>query len=181
VCDDVTDAAHVLRHLRERVHHEDQHPAPVVPLECGGHLPVGARRVAIELVDPRCALEVVPCDLRLPCCDRWQVLSIFVLVELAWNNAGKRTGSSNHEKPHNLSAGQVRSGPVSAPGAAVMSRLQFTTGGIKGVEAGVAPPFERNTVSLSHCAHFPSLSRAIDETDSSLLCGRFWFSSGSVD
>ena len=38
--------------------------------------------------------------------------------------AGKRTGSSNHEKPHNSSAGQVRSGPVSAPGAAVMSRLQ---------------------------------------------------------
>ena len=26
VCDDVTDAAHVLRHLRERAHHEDQHP-----------------------------------------------------------------------------------------------------------------------------------------------------------
>jgi len=25
-------------------------------------------------------------------------ISIFVLVELAWNNAGKRTGSSNHEK-----------------------------------------------------------------------------------
>jgi len=25
-------------------------------------------------------------------------LSIFVLVELAWDNAGKRTGSSNHEK-----------------------------------------------------------------------------------
>ena len=24
--------------------------------------------------------------------------SIFVLVELAWDNAGKRTGSSNHEK-----------------------------------------------------------------------------------
>ena len=32
---------------------EDQHPAPVVPLERGGHLPVGARRVAVELVDPR--------------------------------------------------------------------------------------------------------------------------------
>ena len=31
-------------------------------------------------------------------------------------------------KPHNKSAGQVRSGPVSVPGAAVMSRLQFTTG-----------------------------------------------------
>ena len=32
------------------------------------------------------------------------------------------------KKPHNQSAGQVRSGPVSAPGAAVMSRLQFATG-----------------------------------------------------
>ena len=59
--------------------------------------------------------------------------SIFVLVELAWDNAGKRTGSSNHEKPHNLSAGQVRSGPVSAPGVAVMSRLQFTTGWYQGM------------------------------------------------
>ena len=59
---------------------------------------------------------------------QWR-FSIFVLVELAWNNAGKRTGSSNHEKKNNNSnAGQVRSGPVSAPGAAVMSRLQFTTG-----------------------------------------------------
>ena len=56
------------------------------------------------------------------------LFSIFVLVELAWDNAGKRTGSSNHEKPHNSSAGQVRSGPVSVPGAAVMSRLQLTTG-----------------------------------------------------
>jgi len=26
------------------------------------------------------------------------LFSIFVLVELAWDNAGKRTGSSNHEK-----------------------------------------------------------------------------------
>ena len=60
VCDDVTDAAHVLRHLRERAQHEDQHPAPVVPLERGGHRPVGARRVTVELVDPRRALEVVP-------------------------------------------------------------------------------------------------------------------------
>jgi len=32
VCDDATDSAHVLRHLRERAHHEDQHPVPVVPL-----------------------------------------------------------------------------------------------------------------------------------------------------
>ena len=55
--------------------------------------------------------------------------SIFVLVELAWDNAGKRTGSSNHEKPHNSSAGQVRNGPVLAPGAAVM----FCLSGIKGV------------------------------------------------
>ena len=38
----------------------------------------------------------------------------FRLVELAWDNAGKRTGSGNHEKPHNSSASQVRSGPVSA-------------------------------------------------------------------
>ena len=36
----------------------------------------------------------------------------FRLVELAWNNAGKRTGSSNYEKPYNSSADQVRSGPV---------------------------------------------------------------------
>ena len=36
VCDDATDAAHVLWHLRERAYHEDQHPAPVVPLERGG-------------------------------------------------------------------------------------------------------------------------------------------------
>ena len=42
----------------------DQHPAPVVPLERGGHRPVGARRVAVKLVDPRRALEVVPRDLR---------------------------------------------------------------------------------------------------------------------
>ena len=30
VGDDVTDAAHVPRHLHERAHHEDQHPAPEV-------------------------------------------------------------------------------------------------------------------------------------------------------
>ena len=52
----------------------------------------------------------------------------FRLVELAWDNANNRTGSSNHEKPHNSNAGQVRSDPVSASGAAVISRLQFTTG-----------------------------------------------------
>ena len=52
----------------------------------------------------------------------------FRLVELAWDNASKRTGSSNHEKPHNSNDGQVRSGPVPASGAAVMSCLQFTTG-----------------------------------------------------
>ena len=68
--------AHVPRYLRERAHHEDQHPAPVVPLERGDHLPVGARRVAVELVDPRRALEVVPRDLRLPCRDRWLVLVV---------------------------------------------------------------------------------------------------------
>jgi len=32
VCDDVTDVAHFLQNLRERARHEDQHPAPVVPL-----------------------------------------------------------------------------------------------------------------------------------------------------
>ena len=66
VLDDAAVAAHVLWHLCERAHHEDQHPAPVVPLERGGHRPVGAWRVAVELADPRCALEVVPRDLRLP-------------------------------------------------------------------------------------------------------------------
>jgi len=35
--------------------------------ERGGNLPVEARRVAVELVDPCRALEVVPHDLRLPC------------------------------------------------------------------------------------------------------------------
>jgi len=54
---DTTDAAHVFRHLRERAHHEDQHPAPVVPLERGDHLLVGARQVAVELVDPRLFLR----------------------------------------------------------------------------------------------------------------------------
>ena len=43
------------------------------------HLPVGARRVAVELIDPRRALEVVPRDLRLPCCDRWHVLVVVVV------------------------------------------------------------------------------------------------------
>ena len=60
VRDDATDAAHVLRHLRERAHHNDQHPPPVVPLERGDNLPVASRRVAVELADPRRALEVVP-------------------------------------------------------------------------------------------------------------------------
>ena len=41
VCGDVTDTTRVLRHLRKRANHEDQHPAPVVPLERGGHRPVG--------------------------------------------------------------------------------------------------------------------------------------------
>ena len=49
VLDDSADATHVLRHLCERAHREDQHAAPVVPLERGDHLPVGARRVAVEL------------------------------------------------------------------------------------------------------------------------------------
>jgi len=50
VGDDVTDAAYVLRQLRERAHHEDQQPAPVVHLERGDHRPS-----AVELIDPRCA------------------------------------------------------------------------------------------------------------------------------
>ena len=76
VCDDVTDAARVPRHLRERAHHQDQPPAPVVPIERGDHRPIGARRVAIELIDPRCTLGVVPRDLCLPCLDRWLVLVV---------------------------------------------------------------------------------------------------------
>ena len=32
-CDDATDTARVLRHLRERAHHEDQHPEPAVHWE----------------------------------------------------------------------------------------------------------------------------------------------------
>ena len=81
VGDDATDAAHVPRHHRERAHHENRHPAPVVPFkkERGGHRPVGARRVAVEFINPRCALEVVPRDLRLPCRDRWHDL-LFLLL-----------------------------------------------------------------------------------------------------
>ena len=45
----------------------------------------------------------------------------FRLVELAWDNASNRTGSSNHEKPHNSNAGQVRSDPVSASGLVVLA------------------------------------------------------------
>ena len=48
---------------------KDQHPAPVVPLERG-------HQMAVELIDPRCALEVVPRDLRLPCRDQWLVLAV---------------------------------------------------------------------------------------------------------
>ena len=60
--------------------------------------------------------------------DLFTAIFDFRLVELAWDNANNRTGSSNHEKPHNSNAGQVRSDPVSASGAVVISRLQFTTG-----------------------------------------------------
>ena len=35
--------------------------------------------MAVELVDPRRALEVVPRDLRLPCCDRWRVPVVVVV------------------------------------------------------------------------------------------------------
>jgi len=62
----------------------------------------------------------------------------FRSVELAWDNANNRTGSSNHEKPHKSNAGQVRSEPVSASGATVISRLQFTTGA--GYRRGRARP-----------------------------------------
>ena len=37
--------------------------------------------MAVELADPRRALEVVPRDLRLPCCDRWRV-NVVVVVQL---------------------------------------------------------------------------------------------------
>ena len=52
---------------------------PVVPLKSGDIGPVGARRAAVELIDvidPRCKLEVVPRDLRLPCRGRWLVLVV---------------------------------------------------------------------------------------------------------
>ena len=55
---------------------------PVVPLESGGHRPVGARRVAVELIDPRRALEAAPRDPRLPCCDRWRVPLVVVPLVL---------------------------------------------------------------------------------------------------
>jgi len=35
--------------------------------------------VAVELAYPRRALEVVPRDLRLPCCDRWRVPAVVVV------------------------------------------------------------------------------------------------------
>ena len=43
---------------------------PLCPLSAVTISPVGARRVAVEFTGPRCALEVVPRDLRLPLCDR---------------------------------------------------------------------------------------------------------------
>ena len=49
---------------------------PVVPPECGDHRPVGARWMAVELVDPRRALEVDSRNLSLPCCDRWLELAV---------------------------------------------------------------------------------------------------------
>jgi len=55
------------------------------------------------------------------------------------------------KNPHSSSAGQVRIGPVSAPGAAVVS---------KGCKPGISPPFQRNTVNFNLCARFVfSLSR----------------------
>jgi len=35
--------------------------------------------VAVELIDPRCALEVVPRDLRLPCRGWWLVLAVSIV------------------------------------------------------------------------------------------------------
>ena len=35
--------------------------------------------MAVELVDPRHALEVVPRDLRLPCCGRWRIPVVVVV------------------------------------------------------------------------------------------------------
>ena len=57
-----------------------------------------------------CRTILMPEDGRAEECTEWVTpflgddfkvtrFSIFVLVELAWDNAGKRTGSSNHEKP----------------------------------------------------------------------------------
>jgi len=54
----------------------EQHPSPVVSLKRCCHRPVRARRVAVELIDPRCALEVVPRDLHVPRRDRWLVLAV---------------------------------------------------------------------------------------------------------
>jgi len=44
--------------------------------------------MAVELVDPRRALEVVPRNLRLPCRDRWLGL-LLVGVGCLWNFALK--------------------------------------------------------------------------------------------
>ena len=55
------------QHFHKRAYHEDQHAAPVVLFERGGHGPVGARWVAAKLVDSRRTLEVVPRDILLPC------------------------------------------------------------------------------------------------------------------
>ena len=59
-------------------------------------------------------------------------------MELAWDNAGKRTGSSNHENPHNVDlakgaadkAGNHNSGlvlPVAAPEALRADRALLST------------------------------------------------------
>jgi len=76
---DFTDAAHAPASPRT-AHHEDQHPALVVPPERGDHWSVGARRVAVELTDPRCVLEVAPRELHLMCRGRWLVLDEVVGV-----------------------------------------------------------------------------------------------------
>ena len=76
-------------------------------------------------------------------------------MELAWDNASNRTGSSNHEKPHKSNAGQVRSEPVSASGAAVISPVQ----------AVVSPPVQMNAdLSATARALFFSLALSTKPT-----------------
>jgi len=61
-----------------------------------GHRPVGARRVAVQLIGPRCALEVVPHDLRLPCRSRWLVLVVVGVGCLGLGLAQRRLAAEAH-------------------------------------------------------------------------------------